>query len=241
MENEFDRTKLLIGKTGLNKLNNKKVLIFGVGGVGGFVVEALTRIGIGHLAIVDNDTVNITNINRQLIALHSTIGQKKVELFNERIKDINPECIVEIYDMFFLPENKNMIDFSKYDYIIDAIDTVTSKLCIIEEATKLNIPIISAMGAGNKLDPTKIKICDIYETDTCPLAKVIRKECKSKNIAKLTVAYSTEPAIKPNENELDYNITNTKKRSTAGSVSFVPSSMGLLIASHVVKEFLNMN
>ena len=241
MENQFDRTKLLIGENGLNKLKNKKILIFGVGGVGGFAVEALARVGIGHIAIVDNDTVNITNINRQLIALHSTIGQKKVELFKQRINNINPDCIIETFDMFFLPDNKNMIDFSKYDYIIDAIDTVTAKLCIIEEATKLNIPIISAMGAGNKLDPTKIKICDIYETEICPLAKVIRKECKSKNIPKLTVAYSTEPAIKPNENEIDYDASNTKKRSTPGSVSFVPSTMGLLIAAHIVNEFLNNN
>ena len=237
MENQFERTELLIGDLAIKKLHNKKVLIFGVGGVGGFTVEALARVGIGHIAIVDNDEVNITNINRQLIALHSTIGQKKVEVFKNRILDINPNCEVTTFDMFFLPENKNEIDFTKYDYIVDAIDTVTAKLCIIEEAAKLNIPIISAMGAGNKLDPTKIKICDIYETEICPLAKVIRKECRDRNIKNLTVAYSTEVAIKTNSENID--LSNTKKRSTPGSISYVPSTMGLFIAHHIVNYFLS--
>lgn len=235
METEFDRTKLLIGNDNLEKLKSKKILVFGLGGVGGYVVEALARCGVSHIAIVDNDTVNITNINRQLIALNCTIGQKKVDLFRDRVKNINYNCEVETYDIFFLPENKHLIDFKKYDYIVDAIDTITAKLCIIEEANKLDIPIMSAMGAGNKLDPTKITISDIYDTKVCPLAKIIRKECKVRNIKKLTVAYSRETPIKI-DNALDNQ--NTKKRSTPGSISFVPSTMGLLIAYHIVKDIL---
>lgn len=237
----FERTKNLVGATAFEKLTNAKVLIFGVGGVGGFVTEALARSGIGYIEIVDKDVVSESNINRQIIATTKTIGQSKVEAFKERIMDINPDCTVVARQCFYLPDNKDEFDFSQYDYVIDAVDTVTAKLSIIEEAKRVNVPIISAMGAGNKLDPTKFEVADIFETSVCPLAKVMRRELKKRGISKLKVVYSKEEAKKPEVDEayLQKEYEETKKRPVAGSIAFVPSVAGLIMASEVVKDLCN--
>ena len=213
--NQFSRTELLIGKDGVEKLANAKVAIFGIGGVGSFVVEALARSGIGNFVLVDNDEVDITNLNRQIIATHKTIGKPKVEIAGERILDINPNANVEIYREFFMPESKGILDNS-IDYIVDAVDTVTAKIELAVRAEKMSIPIISSMGTGNKLDPTRFEVTDIYKTSVCPLAKVMRKELKQRGIKKLKVVFSKEEPIKPlNSNEL------TNKKQVPGSISFV--------------------
>ena len=228
---QFSRTEMLIGASALAKLRSARVAVFGVGGVGGFTAEALVRAGVGSIDIIDNDTVSITNLNRQIIALHSTLGRSKVQVMAERLRDINPQVNVTCHEMFYLPENADAIDLAQYDYIVDAVDTVAAKLELITRCYALGKPIICAMGAGNKLDPTKIVITDIHKTDTCPLARVIRTQCKKRGIRRLKVAYSTEPALKPAETQ-----ENTSRRATPGSVSFVPSVMGLIIAGEVVKE-----
>lgn len=222
----FDRTKNLIGENALEKLASSKVAVFGIGGVGGYVVEALVRAGIGEIDLIDNDTINLTNLNRQIVALHSTIGQFKVDVMELRAKDINPDVKINSFKTFFDENTINQFDFSKYDYIIDAIDSVKSKLLLIETAKKLNIPIISSMGTGNKLDPTKFQIADISKTSVCPLARVIRVELKKRGIKNLKVLYSTEAPIK------------TGSR-TPSSISFVPPAAGLIIASEVVKDLIN--
>ena len=230
--NQFSRTELLIAKEGIEKLANAKVAIFGIGGVGSFVIEGLARAGIGNFVLVDNDEVDITNLNRQLIATHKTIGKPKVEVARERILDINPNANVEIYQEFFMPESEGILDNS-IDYIVDAIDTVTAKIELIVRAEKMNIPIISSMGTGNKLDPTRFEVTDIYRTSVCPLAKVMRKELKQRNIKKLKVVYSKEEPIKSlNLNEL------TNKRQVPGSISFVPSVAGLIVAGEVIKDII---
>ena len=230
--NQFSRTELLIGKDGVEKLANSKVAIFGIGGVGSFVVEALARSEIGNFVLVDNDEVDITNLNRQIIATHKTIGKPKVEIARERILDINPNANVEVYQEFFMPESKGILDNS-IDYIVDAIDTVTAKIELVVRAEKMNIPIISSMGTGNKLDPTRFEVTDIYKTSVCPLAKVMRKELKQRDIKKLKVVYSKEEPIKPlNSNEI------TNKKQVPGSVSFVPSVAGLIVASEVIKDII---
>ncbi|MBR6071347.1 MAG: tRNA threonylcarbamoyladenosine dehydratase [Acholeplasmatales bacterium] len=233
METMFQRTELLIGNEGLEKLKNANIIIFGVGGVGGYAVEGLVRAGIEKITIVDKDTVNITNINRQIIALNSTIGKNKVDVIEERIKDINPNCNVTKYQMFYLPNEESKIDLSKYDYVIDCIDTVTAKINIIERCYNLGIKVISCMGMGNKLNPLDIRISDIYKTSVCPLARTIRYELRKRNIKKLKVCYSLEEPIK-NNIPLDEN-----KKSTPGSISFVPSVAGLIIASEVIKDIIN--
>ncbi len=220
---QFARTEMLIGKEAIEKLNNSKVAIFGVGGVGSYVVEALARAGIGNFILVDNDEVSITNINRQLIALHSTLGRSKVDVAKERIMDINPEAKVTIYKEFFMPSTVGIID-DKLSYIVDAIDTVTAKIELVERANKYNIPIISSMGTGNKLDPTKFEITDINKTSVCPLAKVMRKELKQRGIKKLKVLYSKEEP--------------KKGQTPPASISFVPSVAGLIIASEVIKDLI---
>ena len=228
--NQFSRTELLIGKDGVEKLANSKVAIFGIGGVGSFVVEALARAGIGNFVLVDNDEVDITNLNRQIIATHKTIGKPKVEIARERILDINPNANVEIYREFFMPESKGILDNS-IDYIVDAVDTVTAKIELAVRAEKMSIPIISSMGTGNKLDPTRFEVTDIYKTSVCPLAKVMRKELKQRGIKKLKVVFSKEEPIKPlNSNEL------TNKKQVPGSISFVPSVAGLIVAGEVIKD-----
>lgn len=231
MLNKFSRTELLIGKEGILKLQDAKVAIFGIGGVGSYVVEALARAGIGNFILVDNDEVCETNINRQIIATTKTIGKPKVEVAKTRIMEINPEARVETYKEFFMPETQGILDNS-IDYIVDAIDTVTAKIELVERASKLNIPIISCMGTGNKLDPTKFEVTDIYKTSVCPLAKVMRKELKLRNIKKLKVVYSKEEPIKI------LSQSENSQKQTPGSISFVPSVAGLIIAGEVVKDII---
>lgn len=237
MSEELLRTKLLIGDEGLEKLHNAKVAVFGVGGVGGYVVEALARSGIGSLTIVDDDVVAPSNINRQIIALHSTIGKSKVQVMKDRIHDINPEIAVDARQCFYLPETAAEFDFSEYSYIVDAVDTVTAKLEIIMQAKDKKIPVISSMGTGNKLDPSRFCITDIYKTEVCPLAKVMRQECRKRGIKKLKVLYSPEIPIKNKSTNVEEN-SNHAKRSTPGSIAFVPPTAGLLIAGEVVNDIL---
>ena len=238
MREEFSRTGLLLGEEAMEKLNNSRVAVFGIGGVGGHTVEALVRSGVGAIDIIDNDTVSITNINRQLIATRSTVGRSKVQVMKERILDINPDCKVEAHECFYLPETKAEFDFTQYDYIVDAVDTVTAKLTLVEEAERAGVPIISSMGAGNKLEPTAFAVADIYKTSVCPLAKVMRRELKKRGIKKLKVVYSTEEAITPKGEIAE----ETSKRSIPGSCAFVPSVVGLIIAGEVIKGLtLKMN
>lgn len=223
---QFTRTSLLIGEDNLNKLINSKVIVFGVGGVGTYVVESLVRSGIGNISIVDFDVVDITNINRQIIALHSTIGKKKVEVMKERMLDINPSINVTIYDTFVSYETIDNFNMADYDYVIDCIDNVTGKLLIIENCIKKNVKIISSLGTANKLDPSKLILTDISKTNTCPLAKVMRLELRKRGINHLNVLFSNELPIKNDSNIL-------------GSISFVPSTGGLLISSKVIKDLIN--
>lgn len=236
MLNQFSRTEMLIGEEGVKKLSNAKIAIFGIGGVGSYVAEALARCGIGSFILVDNDKVTITNINRQIIATTKTIGQYKVDLMEQRILDINPNAKIEIYKTFYMPDCKEKILDNSVSYVIDAIDTVTAKIFLIEEAIKLNIPVISSMGTGNKLDPSRFEITDIYKTSVCPLAKVMRKELKKRNIKKLNVLYSKEEPVK-----LQKDIEEkTSKRQVPGSIAFSPSVAGMMIASKVVKDLINI-
>ncbi|MCR4902708.1 MAG: tRNA threonylcarbamoyladenosine dehydratase [Butyrivibrio sp.] len=247
---EFQREELLLGHDNVDRLSKAKVLIFGVGGVGGYIVEALARSGVGHIELVDDDTVNETNINRQIIALHSTVGRDKVEVFKERILDINPSCEVVCHKCFYLPENAEEFEFEKFDYVIDAIDTVTAKIDIIVRCSQKGVPVISAMGAGNKLDPTKFVVTDIYKTQMDPLARVMRRELKKRGVDKLKVVYSTEKALKPINSEMQASglpeNTNDNadiahaKRSTPGSISFVPPVCGLIIAGEVIKDITDI-
>lgn len=227
----FSRIEMLIGEEAIDRLQSARVAVFGVGGVGGFATEALVRSGVGAIDIFDNDTVAASNLNRQIIALHSTIGKAKVEVMKARLLDINPDVRVTAHQMFYVPENAHEVDLSAYDYIIDAVDTVAAKIELAVRAEKLNVPCISAMGAGNKLDPTKIEVTDIYKTSACPLARVMRRELKSRGVKKLKVAYSTEPALTPLTQP-----AGEKRRATPGSTAFVPSVMGLIIAGQVVRD-----
>lgn len=233
MSEQFSRTELLIGKEGIEKLVNSKVAIFGIGGVGSFVAEALARAGIGNIVLIDNDVISQSNLNRQIHALTNTIGKYKVEVMKERIMQINENAKVEISKEFFMPNSDEKIIDNTINYIVDAIDTVTAKIELVIRAEKLNIPIISSMGTGNKLDPTKFEITDINKTAVCPLAKVMRKELRSRGIKKLKVVYSKEEPIKPKQAQEQ----NEKKR-VPGSISFVPSVAGLIIASEVVKDLI---
>jgi len=236
MQNQFSRTELLIGKEKVEKLKAAKVAVFGIGGVGSFVVEGLVRAGIGNFILVDNDKVSPTNLNRQLIATYSTIDRPKVEVTKERILEINPNANVETYKEFFMPDSKGILD-TTVSYIVDAVDTVTAKIELVIRANRLNIPIISCMGTGNKLDPTRFEVTDIYKTSVCPLAKVMRKELKNRGVKKLKVVYSKEEPIKLNLEEQDEEIG--KKRIPA-SISFVPSVAGLIIAGEVIKDIINL-
>ena len=229
MLNQFSRTELLIGKEGIEKLQKAKVAIFGIGGVGSFVVEGLARAGVGNFILIDNDDICLTNLNRQIIATHKTLGMSKVEVAKQRILDINPNAKIEIRKEFFTKESEEFID-KTVDYIIDCIDTVSSKIELILRAKNLDIPIISSMGTGNKLDPTKFEITDIYKTSVCPLAKVMRKELKNRGIDKLKVVYSKEEPIKIKQNE--------EEKCKAGSISFVPSVAGLIIVGEVIKDLI---
>lgn len=230
MQDWLSRTEGLIGRENIEKLNNKKVAIFGIGGVGSYVVEALARVGIGRFILVDSDDVSITNINRQIIAINRTIGEPKVEVAKERILEINNKAKVEIYKEFFTSNTKGILDDS-ISYIVDAVDTVTAKIELVIRANKLDIPIISSMGTGNKLDPTRFEVSDIYKTSVCPLAKIMRKELKKRNISKLKVVYSKEEPIKTSISE--------NGKIVPASISFVPSVAGLIIASEVIKDLIN--
>lgn len=234
MNEIFSRQNIIFGSESLEILKKSRVAVFGVGGVGGYVCEALARSGVGALDIVDNDTVSLSNINRQIIALNSTVGRYKVDVMRERLLDINPDIIVNTYNFFFLKEKENEFDFEKYDYIVDAIDTVSGKLALAVVADKLNIPVISAMGAGNKTDPTQFEVTDIYKTSGCPLAKAMRKLCRENSVKKLKVVYSQELPTRKEELIDD----SSEKRSIPGSLSFVPSVMGLIMAGEVVKDLI---
>ena len=238
MLNQFTRTELLIGKEGIEKLKNAKVAVFGIGGVGSYVVEGLVRSGVENFVLVDNDKIDITNLNRQIIATTKTLDKPKVEVAKERILEINPNAKIEIYEEFFNQDSQNILDNST-NYIVDAIDTVSSKIELVVRANKLNIPIISSMGTGNKLDPTKFEVTDIYKTETCPLAKVMRKELRNRGIEKLKVVYSKEKPLVPKTDELtEQLVMKQSKKQTPGSISFVPSVAGLIIVSEVVRDIL---
>lgn len=235
MLNSFARTELLLGCEAMEKLKKASVIIFGIGGVGGYVVEALARSGIERFALVDNDEVNITNLNRQIIATKDTIGKYKVDVMKERIHSINPEAEVIVHKCFYLPENAEEFDFTGYTYVVDAIDTVTAKIELVLRAQEAGVPIISSMGTGNKLNPMLLEITDIYKTSVCPLAKVMRRELRKRDVRKLKVLYSKEEPIKPQGIIEELNVT---RRAIPGSIAFVPSAAGLIIASEIVKDII---
>ena len=230
--NEFCRTELLVGEEGINKLHNSKVIVFGIGGVGSFVVEALTRAGVGNLILVDNDTICISNLNRQIHATQATVGMIKVEAMKERVISINPKCNVEAKQVFITADNISEIIPSDVDYVVDAIDTVTSKLALAEYCYKNNINIISSMGTGNKMDPTQFRVSDVFKTKVCPLAKVMRHELRKRGVKKLKVVYSEEVPMVPNKGRA----VPSKKRQTPGSISFVPPVAGMIIGGEVIKD-----
>lgn len=247
MLNQFSRTELLVGKDAMQRLNRSRVAVFGIGGVGGYVCEALVRSGVGAFDLIDDDKVCLTNLNRQIIATRKTIGQYKVEVMKERILEINPEVKVNIHKCFFLPENQDEFPFNEYDYIVDAVDTVTAKIALVMKAQEAGVPIISSMGAGNKLDASRFQVADIYETKICPLARVMRRELKKRGVEKLKVVYSEEKPTRPIDDMANSCRTNcicppeaehkcTERRDIPGSVAFVPSVAGLIIAGEVVKD-----
>ena len=246
---QFARTQLLLGVEAMNKLKNSRVAVFGIGGVGGYSVEALARSGVGAVDLIDDDKVCLTNINRQIIADVKTIGKYKVDVARDRILSINPRCKVTTYQCFYLPQNAKDFDFSQYDYVIDAVDTVTAKINLVMQANESGVPVISSMSAGNKLDPTAFVVSDIYKTDVCPLAKVMRRELKKRNIKKLKVVYSKEKPLVPIEDESISCRSHcvcppgaerkcTDRRAIPGSVAFVPSVVGLIIAGEVIKDLI---
>ena len=247
MLNQFSRTELLLGKESMQKLENARVAVFGIGGVGGYAVEALVRSGVGTIDLIDDDKVCLTNLNRQIIATRKTVGKYKVDVMKDRILEINPDAVVNTHKCFFLPENRDEFDFSQYSYVVDAVDTVTAKIQLVMEAEAAGVPIISSMGAGNKLDPTKFEVADIYETSICPLAKVMRRELRKRNIEHLKVVYSKETPIRPIEDMAISCRTHcicppgakhkcTERRDIPGSNAFVPSVVGLIIAGEVIKD-----
>ena len=236
MLNQFSRTELLLGPEAMEYLAQCRVAVFGVGGVGGYAVEALARSGIGALDLIDDDKVSLTNLNRQLHATHSTVGKYKTDAAEQRIRDINPDCHVTTYKTFFLPETENQFDFSQYDYIVDAIDTVKGKLALVEKAQAAGTPIICAMGAGNKLDPSAFRVADIYQTSVCPLARIMRTECRKRGIKKLKVVYSREIPVRPlGESPADER-PGSSRRDIPGSMAFVPAAAGLIIAGEVIRD-----
>ena len=247
MLTQFSRTELLLGKEAMEKLKNAKVAVFGIGGVGGYVCEALVRSGVGAFDLIDDDKVCLTNLNRQIIATRKTIGKYKTDVMKDRILEINPDARVEVHKCFFLPENADEFPFEEYDYIVDAVDTVTAKISLVMKAQEMNVPIISSMGAGNKLDASQFRVADIYKTKVCPLAKVMRRELKKRGVKKLKVVYSEEQPTRPVEDMAISCRTNcicppgaahkcTERRDIPGSVAFVPSVAGLIIAGDVVKD-----
>mgnify|MGYP000159741926 CR=1 FL=1 len=249
MLNQFSRTELLLGKAAMEKLKNSRVAVFGIGGVGGYTVEALVRSGVGTLDLIDNDKVCLTNINRQIYATRKTIGKYKVDVAEERCKDINPDVVINTYKTFYMPETAEKFDFSLYDYVVDAIDTVTGKIELAVNAAKAEVPIICSMGAGNKLDPSRFEVADIYSTSVCPLARVMRYELKKRGIKKLKVVYSKEKPLTPIDDMAMSCKKNcvcppgmarkcTARRQVPGSTAFVPSAAGLIMAGEVVKDLI---
>lgn len=250
MNEQYTRTELLLGTQAMERLRQTRVAVFGIGGVGGYVVEALARSGVGALELIDDDVVSLTNLNRQIIALHCTVGRPKVEVAAERIQAIDPEIKVRTYRTFYTPETAGLFDFTRYDYIVDAIDTVTGKLALVENAVKVGTPIISAMGTGNKLDPTAFVVTDIAKTTMCPLARIMRKELRKRGINHLKVVYSTEPALEPDE-EMEAEILRQSaqeesgergkftRRQIPGSTAFVPAAAGLIAAGAVVRDLIS--
>lgn len=264
MSEQFSRTELLLGSESMERLSHARVAVFGVGGVGGYVVEALVRSGVGAIDLIDNDRVCLSNLNRQIIAMKSTVGKYKVDVMRERIMDINPECKVEVFRCFYLPETQNQFDFKRYDYVVDAVDTVTAKIALVMQAKEAGTPIISSMGAGNKLNPAEFEVTDIYKTSVCPLAKVMRRELKKRGVKKLKVVYSKEEPLTPmprmdmerkeepegsaktsaakvetncvGAGDTGQEFKTAKRRSIPGSTAFVPSVAGLIIASEVIKD-----
>ena len=242
MKDRLSRTEILLGKEAMEKIANSRVAVFGIGGVGGYAMEALARSGVRTLDIIDSDRVAASNLNRQIIATRDTIGQLKVDVAKKRINDIDPDIVVNTYDCFYLPEERDGFPFGDYDFIVDAIDTVTAKIDLIFSAKEFNVPIISAMGCGNRIDPTQIRIGDLYKTSGDPLAKVMRRELRKKGIKKLTVVYSLEKPIEPIKDSEAYisqmNDEDNKKRSVPGSTAFVPAAAGLAMASYVIRELI---
>ncbi len=234
----FSRTRLLLGSSGMEKLKNARVAVFGLGGVGGYVVEALARSGVGALELVDHDTISITNINRQLLATVNTVGMDKAEVAATRVKSINPDAQVSADKVFYGPDTAHLFDFSKYDYVVDAIDTVTGKLALVQAAQAAGTPILSCMGTGNKLDPTKFQIADISKTSVCPLARIMRKECAKRGIRQLKVLFSTEDPIPSDPDAATLEELPEGRRALPGSVAFVPSVAGLIIAGEVIKDLI---
>lgn len=232
MIHQFSRTQILFGAKAMEKLYHARVAVFGIGGVGGHVVEALVRSGVKEFDLIDNDTVSLTNINRQIIATHKTIGEYKVDVMKDRILEINPDAVVHVHKCFFLPENAEEFHFEDYDYVVDAVDTVTAKIALVMKCQECGTPIISSMGAGNKLDPTQFRVADVYKTKVCPLAKVMRHELKKRGIKKLKVVYSEEQALQP----VEVSEEEIQKRTIPGSTAFVPSVAGLIIAGEVIKD-----
>ncbi|MBQ7858218.1 MAG: tRNA threonylcarbamoyladenosine dehydratase [Oscillospiraceae bacterium] len=237
MPSQFSRMENLLGNAAMERLKQARVAVFGIGGVGGYTVEALARSGVGTIDVIDSDTVSLTNLNRQILATHATIGMKKVDAAKERILAINPECVVNTHGVFYTPETADAFDFSEYDYIVDAIDTVTGKLCIIERAVAVGTPVISCMGTGNKLDASALRVADISKTSFCPLARVMRKELRKRGILHLKVVYSQEEAITPQGQEEE--LAQSGKRQLPGSTPFVPGTAGLILAGEVIKDLVS--
>ncbi len=238
MDDQFSRTRLLLGDDGIEKLQKARVAVFGVGGVGGYVVEALARAGVGALDLIDNDTVARSNLNRQIIATYDTIGKPKVDVAADRVHAINPACTVRVFRTFYLPETKDQFDFTQYDYVVDAIDTISGKIALVLQAKEAGVPIICAMGAGNKLDPSMFEVADLYKTSVCPLARVMRTECRKRGIRHLKVVYSKEPPVTP---AAPAENAAPGKRSVPGSVSFVPAAAGLILAGEVVRDLVGLS
>lgn len=244
MLNEFSRTELLLGKTAMEKLAASRVAVFGLGGVGGYTAEALARSGVGALDFIDDDRVCLTNLNRQILATHKTIGQYKVNVAKQRVAAINPDAVIRVYQTFYTPETAAQFDFHNYDYVVDAIDTVTGKLSLVMQAHEAGTPIISAMGAGNKMDPTAFRVADIYQTSVCPLARIMRRELRRRGIQHLKVVYSEEPPMTPAEDmasRCDTDRTCAQRRTIPGSNAFVPPVVGLILASEVVKDLVGFS
>lgn len=236
MQEAFSRTGLLLGQEAMDKLKHSRVAVFGLGGVGGYAVEALARCGVGALDLIDHDTISVSNLNRQILATTQTVGRLKAEVAAERVRSINPEAVVHALPIFYLPQTQDQFDFSQYDYIVDAIDTVSGKLALVEQANAANTPIISSMGTGNKLDPTAFEVADIHQTTMCPLARIMRKELKKRGIAHLKVVYSKEEPLTPSQAD---EALPEGRRQIPGSVSFVPSVAGLILAGEVIKDLIS--